>query len=404
MRLQCTVVLCATLLITSFGRPLHAQQILCVAPAEPANPSERCTLSVPPGQSSQPIEVRLAEPQEGVTINFKIATGTNGNLSLASVHTDRNGRATIVWSGQAGDQPMVIRAESPSGVREIEVKLKPTPGVTNRQLVLDPPRRVPHWFVQRQLTDSTRVFVSNPTDDCGSNVVAFIPTPGDGTVSADSVRPTMEAGACVATTWWTLGSNVGRQHLRALLADERSKAVSVTAIGRALPRLGAGLVVGYDHRSYQTLKDTTLVIHVTHTVGDSLTIAQDSLVTRHTVSDVDSKVLIDPAIITDFPIVPQARWLRGMVGVSAKSPDRDFYLGFSALQPIYGVTREGVGFDVQFVVHAGRREVLSNRSCTSDMVLDDCKMKDKFFPLMGFGFAGFVDGSNIITTITSIFK
>jgi|GEM_PF-6783231 len=387
MRLQRTVLVCAAAFLGVAQGSLHAQQIKCVTPEEPANASDRCTVRVPKGATTQTIQVRVEPADSSVVVTFRQDSGTNGTLIPLAPRVDKNGIATTRWSGTVGDQPVVIRAMgSTGGQREIELKLAPAPG-TSRTLLPASRGGVPHWFVQRQLTDSTRVFITSPGSDCSSNVVVFTPSVGDGTVSPDSVRGVMEGNACVATTWWTLGSNIGRQHLRAVLADERSKTLTMTAIGRGLPRLGGGLALIHDYRSFRVLKDST--------AGDS---------TRTTVSKVGSEWRTDPLIVSDFPVVPSARWLRGVLGVALKSPDRDFYVGISALQPFVGVTREGVAYDLQFVMHAGRRKVVRNSSCIADMVFDDCQEKDKFLLPMGFGFVGFVDGSTLTSLLGTLFK
>jgi hypothetical protein len=135
-------------------------------------------------------------------------------------------------------------------------------------------------------------------------------------------------------------------------------------------------------RNYQTLDDST-----------------------HTVVDAGHDWQATPAIIVDFPIVPRAHWMRGVAGVSLKDASRDWYIGISALQPLFGVTREGVGVDLQLVMHAGRRTVLRDRKCDDDGDISDCEnQKDKVLIPLGFGFMGFVDSSGIISSISGIFK
>jgi len=64
------------------------------------------------------------------------------------------------------------------------------------------------------------------------------------------------------------------------------------------------------------------------------------------------------------------------------------------------VTRESVGLDLQLVMHFGRRDVLRNPECVGgDDGLADCRTKDKVFFPMGFGFMGFVDGANLVSTV-----
>jgi hypothetical protein len=291
--------------------------------------------------------------------------------------------ATFTWGGQAGTRETVIRAEARVdnrlATREIEIVAAPTN--TARTLRLPDNTAVQHWFAERQLRDSVVVVVDNSSGDCSNNIVVFRPPVSDGSTSPDSVRATVEHGSCVANTWWTLGKPVGRQHLRAFLASEPSKAVTITAVGRALPRLGVGVAFVKDWRNYQALDTTKKVVGADH--GWQVT----------------------PTVIADFPIVPSAQWMRGAIGVSLKDASRDWYVGLSLLQPLLGVTRESVGQDLEIVLHAGRRNVLKDNTCDDDGDVSDCvNRKDKVFFPLGIGFMGFVDASNLLSSIQNIFK
>jgi hypothetical protein len=384
MRVSHLLPLIAVSLLVCAVHPLAGQKIECVFPAEPANANDRCTYQAPPGKATHPLVVRLADTpnQMNQTISFFLDPATQGSVTNSAT-TDANGLATLVWTGQPGPKETVIRAVATVAgrtvQREIQVTATPTSTTTARSLRLPDDMSVPHWFIERQLFDSVRVLVENPVGDCGSNAVLFKPATGDGTASPDTVRPVLENGACVAATWWTLGKPVGRQHLRASLVNESAKAVSVTAIGRNIPRVGVGIAFVRDTRNYQFVDTSGAVLDVEH----------------------DTEA--DPAILVDFPVFPKARWLRGVAGVSLEDPSRDWYAGISLMQLIFGVTRESVGVDLQGVMHAGRRDVLRDRSCDDDEDVSDCANKDKLFFPLGFGIMGFVDTTAFISTLTGIF-
>jgi hypothetical protein len=175
MRLQRMAVLCAAALFSFTWGSLHAQRIQCVTPSEPANSADRCTLRVPANSIvTRTIKVQVLGPRSGNSLEFSLLTPTtNGSVTpRALIGTD--GTATATWTGRLGDQPTVIVASNREGGRR-EIEVKPELSVTSRTLEVLNPSRPPHWFVQRQLRDSVRVSVNNPTEPCSGNLVVFIP-------------------------------------------------------------------------------------------------------------------------------------------------------------------------------------------------------------------------------------
>jgi hypothetical protein len=387
MRPARRLLLLAAAIAGSVHLPAAAQKIQCMVPGEPASANQRCSIAVPSGTVTQPLAVQLLNPGgvAGKVVHFSLAPGASGTVTDSAV-TDVNGIAPFAFTGQGGSSgSTVIRAEARLNnqvtFREIEIVTAPPPA-TSRNLSLGGRQRVQHWFAERQLRDSIEVVVENPTGDCSSNIVVFRATSStDGTTSPDSVRPTVVGGRCVATSWWKLGNTVGRQHMRAFLASEPAKTVSMTAIGRAGPRIGVGVAFVRDMRNYQTLDSAT-----------------------NRVVDANHDWQSTPTVAADFPIIPSARWMRGVMAVSLKDASRDWYVGFSVLQPMLGVTRESVDLDLELVMHAGRRNVLKDRSCDDDGDISDCvNRKDKVLPL-GIGFMAFVNAANLISSIQNIFK
>ena len=116
---------------------------------------------------------------------------------------------------------------------------------------------------------------------------------------------------------------------------------------------------------------------------------------------INADYLFRPVVSADFPIFRRVAGLRGSVGVSLTSPDRDWYLGASALQPRYGIAHEALGIDVHAIAHFGRRLVLEDaEDCRSG---GSCESEDKVL-LLGGGLMFIVDGSTLLNTFTGVLK
>jgi len=322
--------------------PLAAQRMICLPPAVTSTTAKECTLKVTGLPSQQVVVLRIenAPPNREVRWEFKWSGATPATPPSTSTSTtttrtrnrtitrtttsqpvpvgptvappnsgitttDARGTAIITWTGQANAGETVIQAEAMIGTLKLEREIRISPATVppaNRALALPEMRSVPHWFEERQLIDSVRVIVVNPGENCSDNVVQFRPYGTLGAASPDSVRAVMLGGNCVATTWWRLGKGIGRQHLRASLADDASKTTVLTAIARGLPRIGAGVALSNDFREYRALEDA----------GKP----------EASIDTVTGRWDTEPVAIVDFPVVPQARWLRGALGASIKNPIR----------------------------------------------------------------------------------
>lgn len=409
------LVLAALLASAIFGmQPLRAQTIECVVPTESRSPNQRCTFRVSPGSTSKDLVVRVRGVPAAHPVDFRLESA--GGSVTHRVFTDIFGLAQFTWQGTPGGSGARIVVESHIGGqlarREIDVLASTS---TNRALALVSPR-TRFWYEKRQLRAPIDVRITDFDGDCDANLVVFRPVTGSGSASPDTVRASEsdeDGGGCMARAWWRLGEGVGRQHLRVALADEPSRFTIATAIGRALPRIGAGVVATNDFRSYFVVGDTNRVVRVTRRValysptgvsmGDS-TVSVDSVVRVRTIREVQDDWFTTPTVSVDFPLVADLDRLRLSLGVSLKDPARDWYIGFSPLQAIWGVTHENIGVDLHLVMHAGRRRVLSNPGCRDDRDLSDCRDEDRLFLPLGYGFSAFVDGTALLGTLGTIFK
>jgi hypothetical protein len=398
-----------------FSQAAAAQRIECVNPPEPASINQRCTYEAPTTASEQTLVVRVQGGTLTDTVRFTL-TSAGGSVTQ-NVAVNSAGLAQFRWHGAAGGTGAVIAAETTikgqTLRREIEVKAAPI--TSSRRLQLLSPSTA-YWYEERQLRAPIEVRIDNPGDQCESNVVVFRTVATLGSASPDTVRAGVDndhPGSCVARTWWRLGKGVGRQHLRAFLTNEPTRGITTNAIARALPRIGGGIAATRDLRDYEVLESTSATVKVTRRIpkpegGDS-TVVVDSIVRTNKISTVEGNWLTEPTINVDFPVIARVTGLRGVLGVSLKNPGRDWFVGVSALQPIFGVTHENLGVDLNAVMHFGRRQIVRDLACRDDdngdsvPDLGDCKVKDKLFFPMGFGFSATIDASQL-TLLGNIFK
>lgn len=402
------------ILVLAASQPLRAQSIECIVPGEPRSENQRCTVLVSPETTSKDLVVRVRGVTARHPVQFRLESA--GGSVTHQVLTDDFGLALFTWNGTPGGTGARVIVESQINQqlarREIDIVASTS---TGRELALVSPN-TRYWYEKRQARAPIDVRITNFEGACDANVVVFRPVAGSGSASPDTVRAgesDEDGGGCMARAWWRLGEGVGRQHMRIALADEPSRFTITTAIARALPRIGAGVAVTNDFRSYHVVGDTSRTVRVTRRIalysptgvslGDS-TVAVDSVVPGRTIREVRDDVFTTPTVSVDFPLFTNWDRVRVSFGVSLKDPARDWYVGFSPLQALWGVTHENVGVDLHFVMHAGRRRVLSNPGCRSDREFSDCRDEDRLFLPLGYGVAAFVDGTALLGTLGTIFK
>lgn len=425
------------------------QQLTCVVPAEPSKAGDACVQRVSREKRSGSVIVRVEDRYgrrlANQLVNFELV-GNAGRIQTQA-RTDASGFAEAVWTGPLDSAQAHVNVTAMIGDTTVyrTIRFAAAQPPTNRVLAMS--ARVPHWYTERQLRSSTLVEILNYGEDCSANLIAFRPV-GTGTASPDTVRadtagwaekakridrdvqadratqarragqpvpPDTSAristarGRCFAESFWRLGNGVGRQHMRVSFADEPTKNRTLTAIARALPRIGGGVIGGYDFRDYEELKVSADTIQVTRKIpvsgpagGDS-TVVVDSIFESQSVKTVEGDAFTAPTINADFPVVAKWRWLRGSIAVSLQNPDRDWFTGVSLLQPVFGVVHENLGVDLHVAAHIGRRRVVKDATCDDDGDMGDCDDEERLL-FMGMGFMATVDGTGILSTLTSIFK
>jgi hypothetical protein len=346
-------------------------------------------------------------------VDFTVVDGKVRTSFIGADSTDKNGYAQITWTGAPLGSSRSIMVETRIGERRAQllIPVQSVPINSGRTITVIPRTTdetarggVPHWYEKRQLPRRIVAQVEG-AGRCEDNLLAFRPVGSTAVTSPDTVRAeTAENGDCVARTSWRLGEGVGWQHMRISFADEPSNYRNVSAIARALPRIGAGLAVSYDFSTYPRLnlrEDTVQVIH--RLPGDSI-IVRDSVVNKASIDTVEVDWSVHPTVNVDFPMKLSLRWLRGSLAVSLLEPDKDWYAGFSILHPPLGLTPEKLGVDVHLMAHFGRRKVLRNPTCNDDGNVKDCRAEDDF-RMMGVGFIVVVDSSLLpFASLGEIFK
>jgi hypothetical protein len=356
--------------------------------------------------------VRVTPAIKDQRVDFTVIDDNVRTNFIGADTTGSDGYAEIMWTGAPLGSSRSILVEARIGDRreQREIQVRPVSISSGRTLTVIPTttdvtaRGAPHWYEERQLPHRIVARIKDYAGRCEDNVVAFRPVGSTAVASPDTVRAQAESGDCVARASWRLGKGVGWQHLQVSLTDEPSIARNVSAIARALPRIGAGLAVSYDNRTYPRLKlreDTVQVIY--RLPGDSI-IVKDSVVNRASIDTTKAEASVHPTVNVDFPLVLRWRHLRGSLAVSLLEPDRDWYAGVSILHPFIGLTPEKLGVDVHLMVHFGRRDVLRNPTCNNDGNIKDCDVDDTF-RVMGGGFIVVVDGNLLpFASLGAIFK
>lgn len=410
--LKKSVGLGAFVLMCCLSAPAAGQMpaILCVTPAEPADPNQPCTFRAPAYPSEQTLVVRLVGVPQQDSQSIKFTLVSPGGSVTTTRPTSAQGEARFTWTGAAGSTATTITASAAVGDRTVQrvIEVKPQPTGTQRTLlfVTDP---IVYGYEDRQISRPSTIRIENPGDRCDSNVVVFRPYGAVGSGSPDTVRASTDPlwGGCTASTYWRLGKGVGQQHLRASLADEPSKTLILNAVARALPRLSAGIASTYDFREFRTANISERNVQVTRRITTPTgvdTVVVDSLVKSVSLGEQDGGWSVRPVLSIDFPITARLTQLRASLGAALRDADQDWYLGVSAIQPFRGVSQEAVGADFHAVFHFGRRDVLANPECDDDQVLDDCRAKSKFFFPLGIGVMATFDAQPLFTLVGSLIQ
>jgi len=374
-----------TFVLLGTATPLRAQKLECVLPRE-TNPAGQCLATVSKDSSGVTVILRFVSSPDTVSgkrVTFRLLPGSSGSVT-DTARTGPDGLVQVRWTGNPGAGTAVFVATTVSRgqmiSREVKIEAAPAKSPAFTLTFRSGNRQV--WYEKRQLPRPLEVEVRGTDAECTGAVVFFRPSAG-GIASPDSVYAVREtdldtqASACVARSFWKLGEGVGTQHVIASVRGNPGQNVTATARARLLPRIGAGIAVTRD-RGY-SVPEADTVTNVT------------------AVKRVKADYAFRPVISADFPIFRRVPGLRGSVGVSMVSPERDWYLGASALQPFYGIAHEALGIDVHAIAHFGRRTVLEDaEACRTEQ---ECDTDDELL-VLGAGLMFVVDGTALLGTLT----
>lgn len=388
------IALAAALALSASHSGAQTLDLTCVQPA-----GATCELTLPRNPGSAVIVVKLEQngaPLPGANVRFSAPDNNNSTFETLGV-TDSRGEASTTWSGTA---PATVSAQAVIGNRQttLPIQLKVPDSSTTLELAyVDGDSQ--SWYEKRQLKDTLVVEIrnANNADTCGAAKVAFRPV-GTGAASPDTVRGTWDASAsrCTAVTRWRLQEGVGVQHLRAEVAG--AAPVIFRAYARALPRITLGLALT-NPSPFHRLERQSDTVTVTRNFGDS-TVVRKRVTPRDTLRLEEPRWPITPVIGFDWPLVPQARWLRLSAAASIEAPTRDWFVGFSALQLKFSLPHEANGVTLNAVAHLSRREEVKD--------VQACRLRrecgtDDGVRLVGVGAMFTIAQTDLFGALTTIF-
>lgn len=383
---------------------VHAQRFLCLEPGEPRPADATCVLRLPPGEARLgTLRLRLLDSDGQVVPSKAVTVEHSSGTMSTSLITDSYGEVRASWQGTVGSTDVILtfRADLPAGgsiAQRVVVRAgAPATGYGITRMKGDEQ----WWFQERQLPKPVVVRITGvPAEtDCGRALVLFSPKAAGG-VSPDSVYGKWTSDStCTASTRWRLGKEVGRQHLRAALANEPVKQQLLWAGSRAVPRLVGGIVLAYTQRMDTLIrKDPSVRVQ---RPGAGGTVTFDSVPDSFGRGRVPSRGTFSPMIAIDHPLWPSLEHVRLMTGVSVNRPREDFFFGASILQSIFGVSQEGIGIDLQVVMQVSNRRVLKDASlCASSGI---CETIVRTRPV-GAGLALTLDTGGLLTNLLGAFK
>lgn len=194
------------------------------------------------------------------------------------------------------------------------------------------------WYLGRQLRSPMVFRVSGPGVDARS--CSFIQV-GFRSEDADRVTPVVgdpawDGGECRVSAWWSLGTGVGRQHLRAEILGGGGRATA-----HATARQGARLFFGGAWTPRQ----------------DAWTVREGSGDDAY-VRTVPATGAFRPVLGVDFPLIPSRDRIRLAAAAASPRLDQFFFFGFSVLQALMvGQAQEGSPVDLHMGFQLSRREV-----------------------------------------------
>lgn len=374
-------------------------QILCV---EPTAGERGCLVSLARNPSEQRVIIKLVRFDSisairGIAVQFRASSGWIDS----NVVTSMTGEAAAVWFGSTDSGAVRILATARVNGTELRRGIVIGPPIMidpRREYLLSPVDgplpdtlrgRHEYGYTKKQIASPAVVEIQGPKSKlaCDSVLVLFRQT-SSGAVTPDKgygswvKRPYQVNGGpsdmCIARARWTLGEQVGEHHLLASLSVDSTKSVEFTARARALPRLIAGLALS-QVSGYYKLSESSQKITVTRQTPAGK-ISFDSTVSTTALTKIRPEWKFMPTLGVDWPL--KTNWSNVRVSLSTSLTDarNDWYTGFSILQAFQGYLHEGVGYDVQGIVHWSRRRLVDDAaSCATNV--GACKVETRTRPV-----------------------
>ena len=375
-----------------FSRAIPAQNIVC----PDAKVEIACSINATTTTFTT-VRVKLTQggaPIKGAKVTFEPDQGTIDPQAF----TDASGVATALWRTE---QPLKSEVKI-KVVADYSFQDKATHTV--QTITLKPPAKGglglsasdlamigdgQSWYAGKQLREPVMLRIDElGPDKCPSVFVQFKAYGENAAATPDSVQAQWGANGCVAQSNWKLASIVGRQSLRAQLAEDPTVQRIFRATARKTPWLAIGLGL----------------THASGFVGVKK-IPRDSTKDAPLISAPDNVrrgALFSPILGVNFPVATSADWLRFSLAADLKHVDTDWFGGISLLQLTNRLAHEDLGIDLQFVLHASRRAVLIDvPGCQIDPKKCDTRSETG---IVGVGLAFEADATGALSGIAGFFK
>jgi hypothetical protein len=387
---SCSTALCAVLLLLA-GPQVSAQTVQCVNPRPTAD--GRCVLTLDRDPAPQHLIVHVVPPPASPRSGIRVVFSDPGSGTWTT-RTDTLGRAMIPWQRNLTTDSAIVDVEAHfsdehSAIRQIVVR--PAAAARSNLVIGRMPgdSGEPRWYAQRQIRYPMRVLITGTTPaTCPDTRVVFRAI-GGGAATPDTISPRwLDPNQCIAETYWRLGETIGKQHLVASLARDRTMSTTFQASARPLPRFVVG--AGADWRSHFFVLETDSVTRVDSVTGIPSVVARDTVVRR------EGEIRPHTVFGVDFAPLAKVDRLRMLVGVALTDPARQFTLGLSAPQ-LLGFGGEGFPLDLHFTSRWSRVERLDNPgACRFDR--NDCATTESI-RFEGFGGVVTFDGGTFFSEL-----
>lgn len=394
------------LAMIALAPPLAAAQNLTCTGRLAGGDSGECEVRLANNPARELLSVRVTrhgQPAAGETVVFYMIDSS----WRQEVVTSEAGVANAIWERDKVDGPLTVRAQLKGDTGSPELRIRILPPVRARILHQQLAAKTRYGFADRQLRDPVTLTLAGPTarDDCEAVRVSFEAF-NDGSSAPKVASGRWVDEQCAVSTYWRLGRSTGSQILAAQVVGSTDAPAIVRAGARGAPTFVVGVAIASE-TSYFRLQEKPRTIRVSRpdSVGGG-TIAFDSIHTDRRPDRVAAGVHLYPVAGIDWPLVLGMPWLRMSLSGSVENPRNDWFFGISLLHLIprqlegLGITQEGTGMNLHFVVHGGRRTMLTNPlACGADLAACNVHQPQR---VLGAGALLSFNGSDLLQALRAI--